>query len=169
MKNYIDVTDRWIKEAKPKKGNIKFLNYSITQEGERFDSSNSKLDINVDDDYYVGNWFRNTIWGNTRIQPAIVLPHGKRSADLRLFGKCPLIKEKIIEIKIIGSKRVDGLIYRLKQAKGQSSNVLLDVTNYPYEVSVVKKEVSKYFSSHDWINTIIVKKGYDLLFVWQRI
>ena len=166
---YIDVTEKWIKEAKPKKGSIKFLNYSITLEGERFDSSNSILDINVDEDYHVGTWFRNNIWGNTRIQPAIVFPHKKRSADLRLFGKCPLVEEKTIEIKIIGSKRVDGLIYRLKQAKGQSPNVLLDVTNYPYDIEVVKSEVIKYFIRHDWIKTVIVKKDDDLLFVWQKV
>ena len=168
MKNFVDVTDRWIKEAKPKKGNIKFLNYSITQEGERFDSSNSKLDINVDDDYYVGNWFRNTIWGNTRIQPAIVLPHGKRSADLRLFGKCPLLKEQTIEIKMVSSVRIDGLAKRFKQAKGQSSNVLLDVTNYPYELSVVINEVRKYFLNHSWVHLVVVKKENELLFVWQK-
>ena len=40
MNNYIDVTEKWIRESKPKKGNIKFLNYSITQNGERIDSSN---------------------------------------------------------------------------------------------------------------------------------
>ena len=166
--NYIDVTEKWLKEAKPKKGYIKFLSYSITQDGERFDSSNSILDINYDEDYYIGNWFRNTIWGNTRIQPAIVFPHKKRSADLRLFGKCPLIDEQTIEIKIIGSKRVDGLTYRVKQARGQSSNVLLDVTNYPYDESVVRKEIKKYFVSHDWIKTVAVKKERKLLFVWQK-
>ena len=166
--NYIDVTEKWLKEAKPKKGYIKFLSYSITQDGERFDSFNSILDINYDEDYYIGNWFRNTIWGNTRIQPAIVFPHKKRSADLRLFGKCPLIEEQTIEIKIIGSKRRDGLIKRFKQAKNQSSNVLIDVTDYPFPLIVVEEEVKKYYLSHDWVKVIIVKKENDLLFVWEK-
>ena len=165
MNSYIDVTEKWIKQAKPKKGGIKFLNYSITQDGERFDSSNSILDINVGDDYHVGTWFRNNVWGNTRIQPAIVFPHKKRSADLRLFGKCPFIEEQTIEIKIIGSKRRDGLVYRLKQANGQSSNVLLDVTAYPYDIEIVIDEVKKYFISHDWLRLIIVMKDNNLLFV----
>ena len=128
MVNYIDVTDKWINDAKPRKGNIHFLNYSITPDGERYDYTNSVLDFNVDDDFYVGCWFRNNIWGNCRFQPAIVFPHKKRSADLRLFGKCSLIDEQTIEIKTITSKRKDGIILRLKEAKGQSSNVLLDLS-----------------------------------------
>ena len=169
MNSYIDVTEKWIKEAKPKKGSIKFLNYSITQDGERFDSSNSILDINVDDDYRVGNWFKNNIWGNTRIQPAIVFPHKKRSADLRLFGKCPFIEEQTIEIKIIGSKRRDGLIKRFKQAKTQSSNVFIDVSDYPFPLDIVKEEVRKYYLSHNWVKVVIIKKDNDILFIWQKV
>ena len=165
---YIDVTKKWIREAKPRKGNIKFLNYTITQDGERFDSTNSILDIIVDDDFYIGTWFKNNIWGNCGFQPAIVLPQNKRSADLRLFGKCPLIVEQTVEIKNIGSKRVDGLIYRLKQAKGQSSNVLLDLTNYSFDEYVVRREIRNYFISHSWIKTVIAKKENNIMFVWQK-
>lgn len=169
MNSYIDVTEKWIKQAKPKKGSIKFLNYSITQDSEKFDSSNSILDINVGDDYHVGTWFRNNVWGNTRIQPAIVFPHKKRSADLRLFGNCSLIDEQTIEIKTITSKRKDGIILRLKEAKGQSSNVLLDLSNNPFTDDEIKDIIEKYYVSHDWLKVVIAKRKDNILFVWQKI
>ena len=164
---YKDVTKKWIREAKPKKGNIKFLNYTITQDGERFDSTNSILDINVDDDFYIGTWFKNNIWGNCGFQPAIVLPQNKRSADLRLYG-CKFISEKTMEIKTINSKRKDGIVRRLKEAKGQSKNVLIDITNFPYDLESVKQEIFKYYIKHNSIKLIAVKKNNDLLFVWEK-
>ena len=169
MNNYIDATVKWIRESKPKKGNIKFLNYSITQNGERIDSSNGILDISINDDFYIGTWFKNNIWGNCRFQPAIVFPHKKRSADLRIFGKCSLVEEQTIEIKTITSNRRDGLVFRLKEANGQSSNILIDVTNFPYDENTIKKSLIHYFVNHDWIRLIAVKNDNNLLFVWQKI
>ena len=169
MNQYRDLTQQWINEAKPKKGSIRFLNYVITQEGERFDYTNSILSISTDDDVKIGTWFKNNIWGNCRFQPSIDAPQGKRSADLRLFGNCKLVRQQTIEIKIVSSVRVDGLAKRFKQAKSQSSNVLLDVTNYPYEMAVVKSEVRKYFLNHNWVDLVAVKKDNDLQFVWQKV
>lgn len=135
--------------------------------GTRFDYSNSILSPNVDDDFYVGTWFKNTIWGNCRFQPSIDIPQGNRSADLRLFGGFDLVDEKTIEIKTIKSKRRDGLVKRLKEAQGQSSNVLIDVTDFPFDEITVKSEIKRYIRNHHWINTIIVKKRDQLLFVWK--
>ena len=161
------VTDIWIQKSKPKGGNIKFLNYVITRDGVRFDYSKSILSPNVDDDFYVGTWFKNTIWGNCRFQPSIDLPQGNRSADLRLFGNFELINEQTIEIKTIRSKRRDVLVKRLKEAQGQSSNVLIDITAFPFGEITVKNEIERYVRNHYWLKTIIVKKGNNLLFVWK--
>ena len=163
-----DITDLWINNAKPSKGNIKFLNYVISRDGERFDSSNAILDFNVDDDIAVGSWFRNNFWGNCRFQPAIVYPQGKRSADLKIFGKCPLIDGDTIEIKIIGSVRKDGLIKRIKQAYGQSENVLVDVSNYPFDENTIRYLLLSFIEKHDWIKLVAVKKDDALLFVLKK-
>lgn len=166
--NYIDVTEKWLKEAKPKKGKIKFLNYAITSKNMKYDFSNSILDFNVDDDLEIGTWFKNNIWGNCRFQPSIDSPQGKRSADIKLFGNCNLLEEKTIEIKTLTSSRRDGIVYRLKQAKGQSSNVLLDVSRYQFDEKTIKHEINRYFVSHDWIRLVAVKKDNNLIFVWQK-
>ena len=163
----LDVTEQWIKAAKPRRGNIKFLNYVITHDGKRFDYTNSILSPNVDDDYRIGTWFKNNIWGNSRFQPSIDIPQGNRSADLRLFGNFTLIDEKTIEIKTIRSGRRDGLVKRLKEAQGQSSNVLLDITDYPYDEIIVRSEIERYARKHEWLKTVIVKKEDRLLFVWK--
>lgn len=163
-----DITELWNKEALPRKGNIKFLNYVVTSNGERYDSSNAILDYNVDDDIQVGTWFRNNYWGNCCFQAAIVYPQGKRSADLRIFGKCPLISsDNTVEIKTIKSKRQDGLIKRMREAQGQSENVIIDVTEYPFGEDVIKKELIRYLNKHNWLRTIAVKKDRKLLFVWK--
>ena len=168
MVNYIDVTDKWIKEAKPRKGNISFINYAITIDNQKYDFTNSTLGFEVDNDFYVGTWFKNTIWGNCRFQPAVNNPQGIRTADLRIFH-CPFIEGKTIEIKTISSGRKDGIVRRLKEAKGQSENVLVDVTNFPYDEETIKHEIHKYYINHDTIKLIAVKKHNDLLFVWQKI
>lgn len=166
--NYIDVTEKWLKEAKPKKGKIKFLNYAITSKNMKYDFSNSILGFNVDDDLEIGTWFKNNIWGNCRFQPTVDYPQGIRVPDLRVFN-CPFIDGRTIEIKTINSKRKDGITRRLKEAIKQSQNVLVDVSNYRFDLKIIKQEISKYYEKHNSIKTIIVKKHNNLLFVWQRI
>ena len=166
--NYIDVTEKWLKEAKPKKGKIKFLNYAITSKNMKYDFSNSILGFNVDDDLEIGTWFKNNIWGNCRFQPTVDYPQGIRVPDLRVFN-CPFIDGRTIEIKIVSSTRIDGLIKRFKQAKGQSANVLLDVSKYQFDKKTIKHEINRYFISHDWIRLVAVKKDNDLIFVWQKV
>ena len=166
--NFIDVTEKWLKEAKPNMGNIEFSSYVISSANKEYDSTNSILNFEKDDSITCAKWFKNNIWGRCVFQPSIKYPQNIKTADLRLHDSCNLIEEKTIEIKVIGSSRKDGLIKRFKQAKGQSSNVLLDVTNYPYDESIVRSETKKYFVSHDWVKLVAVKKNSDLLFVWKK-
>ena len=155
------------KRSKTKKSNIKFLNYVISADGERFDSSNSILDFNVDDDINVGTWFRNFFWGNCRFQAAVVYPQGKRSADIRVFGNCPFINGDTIEIKTIKSKRKDGLVKRLREAQGQSENVIIDISSFPYDEKQVRHELMRYLEKHKWLKVLAVKKDNQLLFAWK--
>lgn len=46
---------------------------------------------------------------------------------------------------------------RLKEAKGQSENVLVDVTSFPYDKDIIKHEIRKYFTKHETIKYIAVK------------
>lgn len=167
MNNYIDVTEKWIKEAKPKSGIIRFLNYAIASDNKKYDFTNSVLSFDIDNDFDIGTWFKNTLWGNVRYQPAIKYPHRIKTADLRVF-RCPYIMGKTIEIKTINSKRRDGIGRRLKEAQKQSENILLDVTNYPFDIEIIKYEIHKFFVNHKTIKTIIVKRDNSLLFVWQK-
>lgn len=165
---YIDVTEKWIKEAKPKKGKIKFLKYSITNKNEKYSLSNSILGFDINDDFFVGTWFKNNIWGNCRFQPSVNFPQGIRTPDLIVFN-CPFLSGRTIEIKTVKSKRKDGLARRLKEARGQSENVLLDVSDYEFDIDVIKQEVQKYFVKHKTLKTIITKKNNLLLFVWRKL
>ena len=80
-----------------------------------------------------------------------------------------MIDEQTIEIKSITSKRKDGIILRLKEAKGQSSNVLLDLSNNPFSDDDIKNIIEKYYISHDWLKVVAVKRKDNLLFVWKKI
>ena len=47
--NYIDVTEKWLKEAKPNMGNIEFSSYVISSANKEYDSTNSILNFEKDD------------------------------------------------------------------------------------------------------------------------
>lgn len=169
MNNYIDVTEKWITESKPGNSKITFSNFVISFDNKRYDSDNSILNFETNEDILCANWFKNNIWYKCVFQPSVKYPQNVKSADLRIYGNCTFINGNTIEIKIIGSSREDGLIKRIKQAKHQSPNVLVDVSNYPYDEKTIKKNISRYFINHHWIKLIAVKRNDSLLFVWTKI
>ena len=79
-----------------------------------------------------------------------------------------MIDGDTIEIKIIGSVRKDGLIKRIKQAHGQSENILVDVSNYPFDDSTIRDLLWSFIEKHDWIKLVAVKIGEALLFVLKK-
>lgn len=166
--NFVDITNIWIENAKPGKGNISFSDFVISFDNNRYDATNSILNFEVNEDISCANWFKNNIWGKCTFQPSIKFPQHIKSADLRIYGKCDLIDGNTIEIKKVGSVRKDGLTKRIKQANGQSANVLVDVSNYPFNEEIVKANLKEYFITHDWIKLVAVVKNNKLLFVWKK-
>ena len=164
MINYIDVTDKWIKEAKPKSGKIAFANIVRSTEGIVYSQKNAILEYQNGEDLEIGTWFKNNIWGDVKMQPSVKFPENVKSSDLLLLKNCPFFDEQTLEIKTVKSNRKDGLIRRLKEAREQSSNVLIDITDYPYDLDFVKHEINRYILNHKWLKTVCIKKHNKLAF-----
>ncbi len=167
VKTYKDITVVWEACKKPACGSIQFSDETYGTDGKLYNRHNAVFNREDGNDILVGTWFKNRYWGKVLFQKSISSPPGIKSADL-LIENCPFITGQTMEIKIIGSVRKDGLIKRLKQAYGQSDNVLIDISDYPYDLFTVKKELRKYYLSHDWLKLIAVKDKDRLLFVWQK-
>lgn len=69
MSDYIDVTEKWIKEAKPKGGKIIFANTVRSKEGIVYSQKNAILEYQNGEDLEIGTWFKNNIWGDVKMQP----------------------------------------------------------------------------------------------------
>ena len=162
---YYETTEEWDKQAKPEQGSIVIAPYTTTMSGEEYhegallpDGKRVKLKKEDGDDLAVGSWFKNKFWGDVLFQRGVEYPLSVKSADL-ILNKCPLIDVQTIEIKTIRSKRSDGFVRRIKDAYGQSPNVLVDVTNYPFDLDFIRSEVPTAFDKMNWLNVLLIKKG----------
>lgn len=166
---YYETTDEWNEKAKPTAGAIKSAPYTTTLAGDLYregdplpDGKIVKLKKEDGDDLKIGKWFKNHLWGDVVFQRGVEYPLGIRSADL-LLHDCPLIDTQTIEIKTVKSKRSDGFIRRIKDANGQSPNVMVDISNYDYGIDFIKSEVAKAYEKLYWLDSLIVKKGDEFV------
>lgn len=153
-----DVTKLWIRKAKPKEGIIEISKETYSKSRRCFTDKNAKLKEALQEDIIIGTWFKNNIWGDVKLQRGIDFPQNEPSADLLVLNDFPLLEEQTIEIKTISTtKRIDGIIGRIKSGKNQSSNILLDITNTVFDKKIVYDKTIGYASSHNWIKAIIIK------------
>lgn len=67
-----DVTDTWKENAKPKPGEIEVSDYTITKSGNKYDENNASFGIIQEEEKNIGTWFKNTIWGDVKIQRGLM-------------------------------------------------------------------------------------------------
>lgn len=166
---YRDVTDKWRANAKPTTGKIEYMDNCISFNGTVVANADGKLKTIDPDEARIGEWFKNNFWGNCKMQPGIDWPQRLRSADIRLFGNCPLVKEQTIEIKTIkDAKRINALDKQVEKAHGQSSNILIDVTGSIFNDEAIWNQVKRTMKTRSWVELIMVKRDDSLLFVLKK-
>lgn len=153
-----DVTKLWMIDAKPSEGAIEISKGTYSKDGKYSTEENAKLKEVLLEDFIIGTWFKNNIWGDIKLQRGIDFPQNEPSADLLVLNNFPLLEEQTIEIKTIGiTKRIDGNVGRIKSGKNQSSNILLDITNTILDKKLIYAKAIEYTCNHNWIKTIIIK------------
>ena len=157
-----NVKVEWEKMAKPKDGEIEISDYTITKSGNKYDKNNAVFGIIEKEEIDIGTWFKNKIWGDVKIQRGIMWPKHERSADLLVLNNCPFLDEQTVEIKTISNaKNIKSVTTRLRKGKGQSDNILLDITNSSLNKSSIIKRAKNYINDSDWLKVLIIKNNSD--------
>lgn len=163
-----NVKAEWGKMAKPKDGEIEISDYTIAKSGNRYDESNAVFGIIEKEEIDIGTWFKNKIWGDVKIQRGIMWPKHERSADLLVLNNCPFLDEQTVEIKTINkSQNIKGVTTRLKSGRGQSSNILFDITKSSLDTIVLIERAKNYINESDWLKVLIIKNNSDY-FVYKK-
>ncbi len=153
-----NVKVEWEKMAKPKDGEIEISDYTITKSGNKYDKSNATFGKFKKEEIDIVTWFKNTIWGDVKLQRGLTKPEKEPSADLLLLNNFPLIDEQTIEIKILDkTKRIDGVDTRLKSGRKQSSNILLDITSSTLDKSKIIQRAINFLKVNIWLEVLIIK------------
>ena len=157
-----DVTKSWKEKVKPKVGEIEVSNYTVSKSGGKFDAHNSTLGEIQEEEKDIGTWFKNTIWGDVKIQRGVMWPRYEKSADLLILNDCPFLSEQTIEIKTLkNAKNIKSVTTRLRKGKGQSSNILFDITKSSLDKNSTIERSKNYLIESDWLKALIIKNNND--------
>ena len=153
-----NVTKTWKAQARPKPGEIEVSDYTITISGNKYDENNAVFGKFKKAEKDIGTWFKNTIWGDVKMQRGLMWPEYEKSADLLILNNCPFLHEQTIEIKTLNkTKRIDGVDTRLKSGRKQSSNILFDITLNTLNKEEVIQRAYRFLKDNDWLEVLIVK------------
>lgn len=167
-----NITEEWERKARPKYGDIEKMDWCIAHDGTIVNKRIGRLKEIDDEEAKTGTWFKNHIWGECKMQPGIDAPKGHKSADIRLFGGCPLVGEQTVEIKSIKKAVSLGIVdTQMHRGKKQSVNILLDVKEGALPTFSDEEIINKAIISmknRKWVETVIVKREEKLLAVLKR-
>lgn len=161
--NYIDVTKEWISKANPNSHEIKELNYwIINNKKHKVDGKKILLDYNKSE-LECAKWLKNTFGGEIYLCPRVNIPEGVKTPDYIWNGECWDLKE----LKGKSSRLIDDII---KGTKGQTNNLILDISKTKLTKEIILKQIFKLFEYKErkWIKKIIVKSNSLLINVLIR-
>lgn len=153
---YIDVTDEWLKNAKPNSHKVKeqfYFDYKSTRY--YVDGKNVVLDYSKEE-LRIAEWLENTFGGEIYMLPRINKPDGIKTADYLWNGEYWDLKTPSIKGNINTS--LERFIKR-KNSKEQSLNYIIDYNyfnqfNSNMIVNIVLKTLNQ--PSRRWLNKVIV-------------
>ena len=164
--NYIDVTEKWLKNAKPNSHKVKkqlFFDY----QGVRYyvDGKNVVLDYSKQE-LEMACFLENTFGGEIYMLPRVNIPKGIKTADYLWNGEYWDLKT-LSSSAISETRAIDNII---KSSKRQANNFILNITKTSIERKLLLRQiVILYFSSgREWINKIVVVDNYEILKIFSR-
>lgn len=163
-----DVTNIWKSKARPKEGEIEVSEYTFAKSSNLFDENNATLGKIQEEEKTIGTWFKNTIWGDVKIQRGVLIPENEKSADLLILNNCPFLGEQTVEIKTINNaKNIKSVTTRLRRGKGQSENVLFDITNSSLDKQSIIERAKNYLNESNWLKILIIKNDNNY-YVYEK-
>lgn len=161
--NYIDVTNEWIKKAKPNTHIVKDRKY-FEHNGIKYkvDNKNIVLDYS-NNEKEVAIWLENTFGGEIYMLPRINKPDGIQTADY-------LFRGEYWDLKKITGKGKNTLDSAINKKKSQSNNFIFDISNSEITLEAIDKQLSSIYENkyRKWIDKIIVKQNNNVIVINKR-
>lgn len=164
IERYADIASQWYQNATPNSHAVKEL-YTYTVNGASYtvDGHNVVLDYS-DHEKEIADLLEREFGGELFMVPRVNNPQGISTPDYLFRGKG-------YDLKTIGAGAGENAIFnRLKKAKRQAHNFIIDVTNVTFDDKTIEEQIVKIFWSDNtkFVDEIIVIRGNKILKVAKR-
>lgn len=162
-KPYEDITEKTKNELKNKTRKIGELK-EVTVNGEVYtvDGKNVVLDLD-NEEKEIGKWIVNEIGGELNFHPRIVIPKGVRTPDY-------IWNNESWDLKRITRYSKNTLTTAIKNTKGQTNNVILDLQVSDYTEDVLSNELDRIFNNQRYshLNKLMILENKKIKGMYKR-
>lgn len=166
IKNYIDITEKWLKKAKPNSHKVKERKY-FEYEGKKYyvDNKNVVLDYSKEE-LEMAILLEKTLGGEIYMLPRINKPEGIKTADY-LWNNEYWDLKKIKQNAKSKHRAIDNI---LKITKKQAKNFILDITKCKLNNDNIIEQIKKIYiaKNREWIDKIIIFNNNQLIKIYKR-
>lgn len=163
---FIDVTNQWLKNARPNTHKVLDSYYYISNDKIYIvdGSKNVVLDYSLKE-LEIANWIENTFGGEIYMNPRVNFPRNIKTADYWWNGEYWDLKE--LNSSTSQNRAIDNAV---KCCKEQSHNFIFDITNcsIPTKNIMTQVELLFYKKKRSWINKVIVKSDNEVVIIYIR-
>lgn len=151
---YIDITGRWYPDSKPNSHPVVDLQeYTVNGITYRVDGRNVQLDYKPYEKE-IAELLKREVGGEICMVPRVNNPQGVKTPDFLFHGKG-------YDLKTLHHPEGKNPIFnRIKNAKGQSKNFILDLTDAGLDENMIDSQIDKIFWSKDtqFVDEIVIVK-----------
>lgn len=176
IKNYIDVTNIWFNNAKPKTYNITHTKEYIDDNGNKYIVNNKRYGTYYDKkskDYRetmaCAKLLRNIFGGKIILQPIVSFKDGISTCDFKwLRPNCNSFEKW--DLKTVNGSSNRTLDNMIKNKKRQSNNFIFDIKNHTISKEVAIKQIEHIFNDpqRNWVNIIILKEDKKIILILKK-
>ena len=162
-KNYIDVTDEWLRDATPNSHKIEEQLY-YEHGGVKYEVDGKKVVLDYSKkEIEVAEWLENTFGGEIKMIPRVNYPEGIKTPDYIFRGEYWDLKSPNGN----GKRLLEDLI---KNNREQARNFIVDISNSKITIMKLNTQIFKLFNSKNtnWVNILIVIKLNKLICIVRR-
>lgn len=164
QERFSDVTEKWKETATPNSHTVEGLQ-EIIIDGQTYkvDGHNVVLDFSPHEKE-IAEILEKEFGGEIKMVPRVNNPQGVSTPDY-------LFRGDRYDLKTIGKTTGKNPIFnRIKNAKGQACNFVLDITNSELSNSIVDEQIGKVFWSNNtnFVDTVIIVKNGRVLKIVKR-
>jgi hypothetical protein len=164
-KSYTDITGKWYPDAKPNSHTVEDLQ-SVTIGGVTYavDGRNVQLKYS-EHEKEIAELLEREVGGEIFMVPRVNNPQGVRTSDYKFHGKW-------YDLKTLKSDAGKNTMFnRVKNAKGQATGFLIDVTKTNLDDQTIDNQIDKIFWSREtqFVDEIVIIRGDKIVRVVKRI